>query len=124
MNGSKRQTIEAQLAALEARVFPLHVPEPIAPEVTAAFLEVVILVHERTGSRKLAIKAAGIRATAVAADLAEDLPARAPLSDGGVLTVEGAAELDRLLIDVGWNLGDPPRSYDKRTYRPIRGEKE
>ena len=119
MSGSKRQTIETWLAALEARL-PRPALEPIAPEAAAAFHDSALAVHKRTGSTRLAKRAGLLWATAVAADLAAGLPARPRLSIGGEPTVEGREALDQLLTDVGWNPADPPRpaAPDRRIRRP------
>jgi hypothetical protein len=102
LNGPKRRTIETWLAALEARL-PEPAPEPIAPEVAAAFHDAALAVHERTGSAKLARRAGLLWATAVAADLEAGLPARPRFAIGGEPTAEGREALDRLLTDVGWD---------------------
>jgi hypothetical protein len=101
LSGSKRQTIETWLAALEARL-PKPTPELIPPEVAAAFHDSALAVHARTGSTKLAKRAGLLWATAVAADLAAGLPARPRFAIGGEPTVEGREALDRLLVEVGW----------------------
>jgi len=110
LSGPKRQkTIETWLAALEARLPNKPRPEPIAPEVAAAFHDSALAVHERTGSAKLARRAGLIWATAVAADLAAGLPARPRFAIGGEPTIEGREALDQLLVEVGWEPADPPR---------------
>ena len=107
MSGTKRQkTIETWLAALEARL-PRPTPEPIPPEVAAAFHDSALAVHARTGSTKLAKRAGLLWATAVAADLAAGLPARPRFAIGGEPAVEGREALDQLLVDVGWDPADP-----------------
>jgi len=111
LSGSKRQTIETWLAALEARL-PKPKTEPIAPEVAAAFHDCALAVYKLTGSTKLAKRAGLLWATAVAADLAAGLPARPRFAIGGKPTVEGRAALGQLLTDVGWNPADPPRPHD------------
>jgi hypothetical protein len=105
LSGSKRQTIETWLAALEARL-PKPTPEPIAPEAAAAFHDSALAVHARTGSTKLAKHAGLLWATAVAADLAAGLPARPRFAIGGEPTAEGREALDRLLVDVEWDPAD------------------
>jgi hypothetical protein len=106
LSGSKRQTIEAQIAALEARL-PKPKPKPIAPEAAAAFHDAALAVHKRTGSTKLAKRAGRLWATAVAADLAAGLPARPRFAIGGEPTAEGREALDQLLVDVGWEPAEP-----------------
>jgi hypothetical protein len=106
MIGTKRQTIETWLATLEARL-PKPAPEPLAPEVAAAFHDAALAVHKRTGSTKLAKRAGLLWATAVATDLAAGRPARPRFAIGGEPTVEGREVLDQLLTDVGWNPADP-----------------
>jgi hypothetical protein len=69
MSGPKRRSIEAWLAALEARL-PKPTPAPIPPEAAAAFHDAALAVHDRTGSAKLARRAGLVWSTAVAADLA------------------------------------------------------
>ena len=115
MSGSKRQTIETWLAALEARL-PKPKTEPIPPAAAAAFHDSALAVHARTGSSKLAKRAGLLWATAIAADLAAGRPARPRFAIGGEPTVEGREALDRLLVDVGWDPADgrpaelcPPR---------------
>jgi hypothetical protein len=108
MIGTKRQTIETWLAALEARLAKPG-PEPLAPEVAAAFHDSALAVHKRTGSTKLAKRAGLLWAAAVAADLAAGRPARPRFAIGGEPTVEGREALDRLLTNVGWAQTDPPR---------------
>src|SRR5580693_9029444 len=102
MSGPKRRTIETWLAALEARL-PKPTPEPIPPEVAAAFLDAALAVHDRTGSARLAKRAGLLWATAVAADLAAGLPPRPRFAVGGEPTAEGREALDRLLAEVGWD---------------------
>ena len=106
MSGTKRQTIETWLAALEARL-PKPAPEPIAPEAAAAFHDSALAVRKRMGSTKLAKRAGLLWATAVAADFAAGVPARPRFAIGGEPTVEGREALDQLLTDVGWNPADP-----------------
>ena len=106
MIGHKRQMIETWLAALETRLAKPP-PEPLAPEVAAAFHDAALAVHKRTGSAKLAKRAGQLWATAVAADLAAGLPSRPRFAIGGEPTVEGREALDRLLADVGWAPVDP-----------------
>jgi hypothetical protein len=114
LSGSKRQTIETWLAALEARLLK-PTPEPIPPEAAAAFHDAALAVHKRTGSTQLAKRAGLLGATAVAADLAAGLPARPRFAIGGEPTVEGRDTLDQLLTDVGWDPADPPRPHDGTT---------
>jgi hypothetical protein len=102
MGSSKRRSIEAWLAALEARI-PKPVPAPIPPEVAAAFHDSALAVHERTGSARLARRAGLLWATAVAADLEAGLPPRPRFAIGGEPTVEGREALDRLLAELGWD---------------------
>jgi hypothetical protein len=102
---SKRRTNESWLAALEARL-PKAMPEPIAPEVAAAFHDSALAVHERTGSAKLARRAGLLWAAAVAADLAAGLPARPRFAIGGEPTAEGREALDRLLAELEWEPAD------------------
>jgi hypothetical protein len=101
MIGTKQRTVETWLAELEARL-PKPTPEPIPPEVAAAFLDAALAVHERTGSARLARRAGLLWATAVAAELAAGLPPRPRFAIGG-------EPLDRLLSDVGWDPAGPPR---------------
>jgi hypothetical protein len=108
LSGSKRKTIETWLAALEARL-PKPTPDPLAPEVAAAFHDAALAVHERTGSARLARRAGLLWATAVAADLEAGLPPRPRFAIGGELTAEGREALDRLLVDLGWRSVDPPQ---------------
>jgi hypothetical protein len=98
MSGPKRRTIETWLAELEARL-PKPAPEPLPPEVAAAFHAAALAVHDRTGSAKLARRAGLLWATAVAAELAAGLPARPRLAIGGEPTAEGREALDRLLVE-------------------------
>ncbi len=100
MIGAKRKTVETWLASLEARL-PKPAPEPIAPEVAAAFHDAALAVCERTGSTRLAKRAGLLWATAVAADLEAGRPARPRFAIGGEPTVEGREALDRLLVEVG-----------------------
>jgi hypothetical protein len=100
LSGSKRQTIETWLAALEARL-PKPTPEPIPPEVAAAFHDAALAVHERTGSARLARRAGLLWATAVAAELAAGRSAPPRFAIGGEATAEGREALDRLLVKVG-----------------------
>jgi hypothetical protein len=109
LSGSKRQTIETWLAALEARL-PKPGPEPIGPEAAAAFHDSALAVHARTGSTRLARRAGRLWATAVVADLAAGLPARPRFAIGGEPTAEGREALDQLLVDVGWGSAGPPRA--------------
>jgi hypothetical protein len=120
---NKRQkTIETWLAALEARL-PKPAPEPIAPEVAAAFHDSALAVHKRTGSTRLAKRAGLLWATAVAADLAAGRPARPRFSIGGEPTAEGREALDRLLTEIGWDPAGPPRpeAPDRRIRSGDRG---
>jgi hypothetical protein len=107
MIGTKRRTIETWLAALEARL-PKPTPEPLAPEVAAAFHDSALAVYDRTGSARLARRAGLLWATAVAADLAAGLPARPRFAIGGEPTAEGREALDWLLVDVGVGAGGRP----------------
>jgi hypothetical protein len=108
MSVPKRRTNETWLAELEARL-PKPAPEPIPPEVAAAFLDAALAVHDRTGSAKLARRAGLLWATAVAAELAAGLPPRPRFAIGGEATDGGREALERLLVEVGWGPADPPR---------------
>ena len=115
MGSPKRRSIEARLTSLEARL-PKPVPEPLPPEVAAAFHAAALAVHDRTGSARLARRAGLAWATAVAADLAAGhpaqarvMPARPRFAVGGEATAEGREALDRLLAEVGWDPATPPR---------------
>jgi hypothetical protein len=101
LSGSKRQTIETWLAALEARL-PKPTPVPIASVVAAAFHDSALAVHERTGSARLAKRAGLLGATAIEADLEAGRPARPRFAIGGEPTAGGSEALDRLLEEVGW----------------------
>jgi hypothetical protein len=105
MGSPRRRTIETWLAALEARL-PKPTSEPIPPEVAAAFHDSALAVHERTGSARLARRAALIWATAVAADLAAGLSPRPRFAIGGEPPAGGREALARLLAEVGWDPAD------------------
>jgi hypothetical protein len=100
MSAPKRRTNESWLAELEARL-PKPAPEPLPPEVAAAYLDAALAVHDRTGSAELARRAGLAWATAVAAELAAGLPPRPRLATGGEATAEGRGALDRLLEEAG-----------------------
>ena len=100
------------LSSRETRL-PKPVPEPLPPEVAAAFHDAALAVHERTGSARLARRAGLGWATAVAAELAAGhpaqarvMPARPRFAIGGEATVEGHGALDRLLAEAGWDPAD------------------
>jgi hypothetical protein len=105
MSGPKRRTIETWLAELEARL-PRPAPEPLPPDVAAAFHDAALAVYDRTGSAKLARRAGLLWATAAAAELAAGLPARPRFAVGGGATAEGREALERLLVEVGWGPAD------------------
>jgi hypothetical protein len=86
---------------------------PIDPdELTAAalFLEAGRLALRRTADRRLALRAAFIRRAAVQSDLAAGLAVHS-LTVGGVLTVDGAARLNRILTLCWGNPYRRPMGY-------------
>jgi hypothetical protein len=97
-----------RLAALEDRFGRAPIDHALH-ERAVAFIEAGRLVHRRTGSIQLAMRAAWKRSNDVKAALAAGRLAPRMLDSRGLLTVQGAAEFDWLL---DWTWGFPVRLGD------------